>query len=89
MKIEGVDPKVTGLWDRTEEREAGELLQAVQYQEQQQQDESAHQKAQQEFALLDVNENVEMFESKEVEDEYYNSPERKLQTEQDQVTQDY
>jgi hypothetical protein len=47
MKIEGVDPKLTGLWDRTEEREAGELLQDVQHQEQQQEDESAHQKAQQ------------------------------------------
>ena len=34
-----VDPKVTGLWERTDEREAGELLQAVQYQEQQQQGE--------------------------------------------------
>jgi hypothetical protein len=26
MKIEGVDPKVTGLWDRTEEREAGSSM---------------------------------------------------------------
>ena len=75
MKIEGVDPKVTALWNRTEEREAGELLQAVQYQEKQQQEDSAHQKAQQEFALLDVNENVEMCKSKEVEDEDYHPPE--------------
>ena len=74
MTIEGVDPKVTALWGRTEEREAGELLQAVQYQEKQQQDETAHQKAQQEFALLDVNENVEMFRSKEVQDEDYHPP---------------
>ena len=69
MRIDKVDPKVTKLWERSEERDAAEVLRAVQYEEKKKQDLANHNKAQQEFALLDANDNEEIH-SEDVEEEY-------------------
>ena len=69
MRIDKVDSKVTKLWERSEERDAAEVLRAVQHEEKKKQDLTNHNKAQQEFALLDANDNEEI-QSEDVEEEY-------------------